>query len=276
MQASGTPPTEQVQRKRSNNLLDAYEQKREARRAAVSGGKHEAAASRPARAPGATRRRVLGQHLHVATARAGTAGDGRNAQGVHPENAGPRSREAQGRGTEPGADGKRASCRSSWLPRCGLGFPRTSIRSTPSIYQAGHRGEGRVSIAKQVLEPLHKQNQQHEAQVPGTRTFKEQHPDLTATTRQASKNGVYKALQKPTRRSSSNQAYWMVKGKTLAAQQRDQQERHSAEVALHRRAAHSEQPRSPVGAVRPGKQVLTAEIRDRKDASAYDIYQRLP
>ena len=120
-----------------------------------------------------------------------------------------------------------------------------------------------ASRLQQVLEPLHKQNQQHEARA-RYESFKEQHPDLTSDA--SIKDGVYKALQAdPSLKLES--AYWMVKGKTLAAQQRDQQERSE----VRRRAAQRAAQVTGRGS-RPGKQVLTPEIRD---GNAWDIYQRL-
>jgi len=120
-----------------------------------------------------------------------------------------------------------------------------------------------ASRLKQVLEPLHKQNQQHEARAK-YENFKEQHPDLVND--DAIKSGVYAALQSdPSLKLES--AYWMVKGKALAQQQRENKDR--ADV---RRRAHQRAAQVTGRGTRPGKQVLTAEMRD---GNAWQIYNRL-
>ena len=120
-----------------------------------------------------------------------------------------------------------------------------------------------ASRLQQVLEPLHKQNQAHEARAK-YENFKEQHPDLLNN--EAIKSGVYKALQADPA-LKLEQAYWMVKGKALSAQQQEQQER--AEV--RRRAAQRAAQLTGRGS-RPGKQVLSPEVGE---GNAWDIYQRL-
>ena len=116
---------------------------------------------------------------------------------------------------------------------------------------------------QQVLEPLHKQNQQHEARA-RYESFKEQHPDLVNN--DSIKSGVYKALQNdPNLKLEA--AYWMVKGKALAAEQAENKER--AEV--RRRAAQRAAQVTGRGG-RPGKQVLSPDVTE---GNAWDIYQRL-
>ena len=116
---------------------------------------------------------------------------------------------------------------------------------------------------QQVLEPLHKQNQQHEARA-RYESFKEQHPDLVNN--DSIKSGVYKALQNdPNLKLEA--AYWMGKGKALAAEQAENKER--AEV--RRRAAQRAAQVTGRGG-RPGKQVLSPDVTE---GNAWDIYQRL-
>lgn len=116
---------------------------------------------------------------------------------------------------------------------------------------------------KQVLEPLHKQHQQHESRA-RYENFKAEHPDLVNDS--AIKQGVYAALQKdPTLKLEA--AYWMVKGKALAAKQREDADRAEVRRRAHQRAAQVTSRGS-----RPGKQVLTAEMTD---GNAWDIYNRL-
>jgi hypothetical protein len=120
-----------------------------------------------------------------------------------------------------------------------------------------------ASRLKQVLEPLHKQHQQHESRA-RYENFKAEHPDLVSDG--AIKQGVYAALQKdPSLKLEA--AYWMVKGKALAQQQRE-----SADRAEVRRRAHQRAAQVTSRGSRPGKQVLTAEMTD---GSAWDIYNRL-
>lgn len=116
---------------------------------------------------------------------------------------------------------------------------------------------------KEVLEPLHKQNQQHEAKA-RYQNFKEQHPDLLQD--DGVKKGVYDALQKDPS-LKLEQAYWMVKGRMADAAQQKAQSR----AALQRRAAQRAALVTDRG-VRPGKPVLSPDL---KDASAFDIYQAL-
>jgi len=120
-----------------------------------------------------------------------------------------------------------------------------------------------ASRLKEVLEPLHKQNQQHEAKA-RYENFKEQHPDLLQDA--SVKKGVYDALQKEPS-LKLEQAYWMVKGRMADAAQQKALSR----AALHRRAAQRAALVTDRG-VRPGKAVLSPDL---KDASAYDIYQAL-
>jgi hypothetical protein len=116
---------------------------------------------------------------------------------------------------------------------------------------------------KQVLEPMHKQHQQHESRA-RYENFKAEHPDLVNDS--AIKQGVYAALQKdPSLKLEA--AYWMVKGKALAKQQRE-----SADRAEVRRRAHQRAAQVTSRGGRPGKQVLTAEMAD---GNAWDIYNRL-
>ncbi len=90
-----------------------------------------------------------------------------------------------------------------------------------------------ASRLQQVLEPLHKQNQQHEARA-RYESFKEQHPDLTSDA--AIKDGVYKALQAdPSLKLES--AYWMVKGKMLTAERQLNDDRAAVRRRAQQRAA---------------------------------------
>lgn len=116
---------------------------------------------------------------------------------------------------------------------------------------------------KDVLEPLHKQNQQHEAKA-RYETFKEQHPDLLQDDNV--KKGVYDALQKDPS-LKLEQAYWMVKGRMADAARRQNESR----AALNRRAAQRAALVTDRG-VRPGKPVLNPDLKDK---SAYEIYQTL-
>ena len=120
-----------------------------------------------------------------------------------------------------------------------------------------------ASRLKEVLEPLHKQNQQHEAKA-RYENFKEQHPDLLQDANV--KKGVYDALQKDPS-LKLEQAYWMVKGRMADAAQQKALSR----AALQRRAAQRAALVTDRG-VRPGKPVLSPDL---KDASAYEIYQAL-
>jgi len=116
---------------------------------------------------------------------------------------------------------------------------------------------------KEVLEPLHKQNQQHEAKAK-YESFKEQHPDLLQD--DSVKKGVYDALQKDPS-LKLEQAYWMVKGRMADKAQQAAFNR----AALQRRAAQRAALVTDRG-VRPGKPVLSPDL---KDASAFEIYQAL-
>ena len=120
-----------------------------------------------------------------------------------------------------------------------------------------------ASRLKDVLEPLHKQNKQHEAKAK-YQSFKEQHPDLLQN--DSVKKGVYDALQKDPS-LKLEQAYWMVKGRMADKAQQQAFNR----AALQRRAAQRAALVTDRG-VRPGKPVLSPDL---KDASAYEIYQTL-
>jgi hypothetical protein len=116
---------------------------------------------------------------------------------------------------------------------------------------------------KDVLEPLHKQSQQHEAKARYD-NFKEQHPDLLQD--DGVKKGVYDALQRDPS-LKLEQAYWMVKGRMADEARRKGENR----AALHRRAAQRAALVTDRG-VRPGKAVLSPDLKDK---SAYDIYKAL-
>jgi len=116
---------------------------------------------------------------------------------------------------------------------------------------------------KDVLEPLHKQNQQSEAKARYS-SFKEQHPDLLQD--DSVKKGVYDALQNDPN-LKLEQAYWMVKGRMADAAA----QKASSRAALQRRAAQRAALVTDRGS-RPGKPVLSPDL---KDASAFDIYQAL-
>ena len=116
---------------------------------------------------------------------------------------------------------------------------------------------------QEVLEPLHKKNQQSEAQA-RYENFKTAHPDLIENAEV--KKGVYDALQAdPSLKLEA--AYWMVKGKMLTAERQLNDDR----AAVRRRAQQRAALMTDRGQ-RPGKPVLSPDLKDK---SAYDIYQTL-
>lgn len=116
---------------------------------------------------------------------------------------------------------------------------------------------------QQVLEPLHKKNQQHEAAAKYT-TFKEAHPDLIDDA--VVKQGVYKALQdNPNLRLET--AYWSVKGRIAAENERQSAERQHVRTRAARRAATV-----PSTGRRPGQRVVSPELKKK---SAWEIYSSL-
>ena len=120
-----------------------------------------------------------------------------------------------------------------------------------------------ASRLKQVLEPIHKQNKQHEAAA-RYQTFKESHPDLIENGN--IKKGVYEALQKdPSLKLEA--AYWMVKGKLMSAER----EVEASKAEVRRRAKRKAALISDKGR-RPGKQVLSPDLKDK---SAWEIYETL-
>jgi hypothetical protein len=120
-----------------------------------------------------------------------------------------------------------------------------------------------ASRLKDVLEPLHKQNKQHEAK---PSTSRSRSSTLTFCRDDSVKKGVYDALQKDPS-LKLEQAYWMVKGRMADKAQQAAFNR----AALQRRAAQRAALVTDRG-VRPGKPVLSPDL---KDASAYEIYQTL-
>jgi hypothetical protein len=120
-----------------------------------------------------------------------------------------------------------------------------------------------ASRLKQVLDPLQKQHHQAEAHA-RYQSFREQHPDLVED--QAVKNGVYKALQADPN-LKLEPAYWMVKGKLLAAQRAEEADR-----AAVRRRAQQRAAQVPAAGRRPGTPVLDPDL---KDLPAWQVYERL-
>lgn len=116
---------------------------------------------------------------------------------------------------------------------------------------------------QQVLEPLHKKNQQHEAAAKYS-TFKENHPDLTEDP--IVKQGVYKALQENPNLKLSD-AYWAVKGRLSAEEQRQASERKQVRARAARRAAGV-----PSQGRRPGQRIVNPELKKK---SAWEIYNAL-
>tara|TARA_R100000654_G_scaffold16146_1_gene34038 strand:- start:2543 stop:3412 length:870 start_codon:yes stop_codon:yes gene_type:complete len=120
-----------------------------------------------------------------------------------------------------------------------------------------------ASRLQQILEPLHKKNQQSEAQA-RYENFKSAHPDLVDDSNV--KKGVYEALQSdPSLKLEA--AYWMVKGKMLTAERQLDNDR-----AVVRRRAQQRAALITDRGQRPGKAVLSPDIKDK---SAYEIYQTL-
>ena len=116
---------------------------------------------------------------------------------------------------------------------------------------------------KQVLEPLHKQSQQHEAHAK-YQNFKAEHPDLVEDSNV--KQGVYDALKKdPNLKLEA--AYWMVKGKLLSAERQLNEDRAAVRKRAQRKAAMITDRGQ-----RPGRAVLSPDIKEK---SAYEIYQTL-
>lgn len=124
--------------------------------------------------------------------------------------------------------------------------------------------EARVaSRLQEVLQPLHQTHQKQEA-ANRYQAFRDEHPDLVEN--EALKTGVYKALQAdPSLKLEA--AYWATKGKMLAAAEREA----TAKATMRRRAAQRAASMTDHGR-RPGKQVLSPDL---KDQSAWDIYQTL-
>jgi mRNA-degrading endonuclease YafQ of YafQ-DinJ toxin-antitoxin module len=120
-----------------------------------------------------------------------------------------------------------------------------------------------ASRLQQVLEPLHKKNQQHAAAAKYT-TFKEAHPDLTGDP--IVKQGVYKALQANPNLKLED-AYWAVKGRIAEQNQRQAAERKAVRDRAARRAASV-----PSTGRRPGQRVVSPEL---KKQSAWEIYNAL-
>ena len=116
---------------------------------------------------------------------------------------------------------------------------------------------------KQVLEPLHKQSQQHEAHAK-YQNFKAEHPDLVEDNNV--KKGVYEALKKDPN-LKLDAAYWMVKGKLLSAERQLNEDRAAVRKRAQRKAA-----RITDRGQRPGRAVLSPDIKEK---SAFEIYQTL-
>jgi len=117
---------------------------------------------------------------------------------------------------------------------------------------------------KEVLEPLHKQSQQQDA-VARFEAFKSEHPDLVSDP--AIKNGVAELLKADQNISLVN-AYWVVKGRVLAAKEAKMVERE----AIRKRAAEHAVGLLEKGS-NPGKPVVTKA--QSKGLSGWEIYQRL-
>ena len=116
---------------------------------------------------------------------------------------------------------------------------------------------------QQVLEPIHHQNQQHAARAK-LETFKEQHPDFMGDPE--IKSSVIAALRADPNLSLEN-AYWAVKGRISAAQQKQAAERQAVRQRAAKRAATV-----PSQGRRPGKQVANPELKNLK---AWEIYSTL-
>jgi hypothetical protein len=124
--------------------------------------------------------------------------------------------------------------------------------------------DARVALRlKEVLDPLQKSHQQHEAQA-RYETFKEQHPDLVSD--DTIKQGVYKALQSDPNLKLQD-AYWRVKGQMLAEKERQESERRT----VRRRAAQRAAKLTGEGR-RPGVEVVDDDLRGK---DAWTIYQAL-
>jgi len=124
--------------------------------------------------------------------------------------------------------------------------------------------DARVALRlKEVLDPLQKSHQQHEAQA-RYETFKEQHPDLVNN--DTIKQGVYKALQSDPNLKLQD-AYWRVKGQMLAEKERQESERRT----VRRRAAQRAAKLTGEGR-RPGVEVVDDDLRGK---DAWTIYQAL-
>lgn len=116
---------------------------------------------------------------------------------------------------------------------------------------------------KEVLEPLNQQSQHREA-VNRFEGFKAEHPDLLNDPE--IKAGVAAALQAD-EGLSLEAAYWMVKGKKLAAKQALDSEK----AAIQKRAMQRAALMTDKG-VKPGTPVLSPNL---KSQSAWDIYETL-
>lgn len=117
---------------------------------------------------------------------------------------------------------------------------------------------------REVLEPLSQQHQMAE-QVTRYESFKAEHPDLL--TDPEIKSGVATML-KADKNISLEAAYWAVKGKTLSAKQKVQDDRRD----LERRAAKRAALVADKG-VKPGTPVINSP--ELKNMSAIDIYNTL-
>ena len=116
---------------------------------------------------------------------------------------------------------------------------------------------------QQVLEPLHQKNQQH-ARNAAFATFKEQHPDLMGD--EAVRTGVFTAL-KANPNLKLEDAYWAVRGRIAAAQQKQAAERQMVRQRAAKRAATV-----PSQGRRPGRQVAAPELKNKK---GWEIYEAL-
>ena len=116
---------------------------------------------------------------------------------------------------------------------------------------------------QQVLEPLHQQKQQHAARAK-LETFKESHPDLMGDP--TIKSSVVAALKASPNLSLEN-AYWAVKGRMAAEQQKQAAERQMVRQRAAQRAATV-----PSQGRRPGRQVADPELKNKK---GWEIYEAL-
>jgi hypothetical protein len=116
---------------------------------------------------------------------------------------------------------------------------------------------------KEVLEPINTQHKQREA-VTRYESFKADHPDLVSDP--GVKSGVFAALQAD-KSLSLEAAYWMVKGKKLDTQTKEQ----AAKEEIRKRALKQAAVIGGTGG-KPGRQVVEPDLKGR---SAWDIYQTL-